>query len=474
VLSGSPSLFLLPHQRCPGRLGKAVIKGDAMSTRFSTAWLLTLLVSVAVAVSTQAQVLQWGVDRFQDQPNLFLDFARFKSDKPDQIRLEVYYQVYNAGLQFDRDGDTWAAHYELGMTIKDDDGRVAADSTRRKEIRVTDLARTTSSYDYRSSQFNFDLPGGRYTVFARLKDLGSDKVVHHKLETKLDVFDSSKPSMSDVEFTQAVSEVTDSGDVFQKGNLQVVPAVTKAFGGSDDSRLLYYVEIYRGSDEDEKILVETKLRHATKGLIYRDTLYITFTGSVDRQLREMSLAEFPPGAYEMEVYLRGRRNKKLDSQRRDFEVLWSRDALVRTDWDKTLDQLGYVSEPGELDEFRKLESIEERKQAFDEFWRRRDPTVGTAENEAMREFYRRISVSNLRFSILRREGWRTDRGLIYIRYGEPDDIDDVPYAPNTVPYQVWHYYMAGRYKRFLFVDENEDGDYRLEYPYDGLYQTPDF
>ena len=71
-------------------------------------------------------------------------------------------------------------------------------------------------------------------------------------------------------------------------------------------------------------------------------------------------------------------------------------------------------------------------------------------------------------------GWRTDRGRIYVKHGEPDEIDDYPFAPNSHPYQEWHYYHGGRYRKFTFLDENEDGDYRLIYPYDGLNLTPDF
>ena len=73
-----------------------------------------------------------------------------------------------------------------------------------------------------------------------------------------------------------------------------------------------------------------------------------------------------------------------------------------------------------------------------------------------------------------RDGWRSDRGKIYIQYGEPDQIDDYPVAINGKPFQEWHYYRHGSYRKFVFVDEYEDGDYRLQYPYDGLYQRPDF
>ena len=40
--------------------------------------------------------------------------------------------------------------------------------------------------------------------------------------------------------------------------------------------------------------------------------------------------------------------------------------------------------------------------------------------------------------------------------------------PNSSPRQEWYYYRTSRYRKFVFVDPNEDGDYRLIYPYDGV------
>ncbi|HKK21216.1 MAG TPA: GWxTD domain-containing protein, partial [candidate division Zixibacteria bacterium] len=89
------------------------------------------------------------------------------------------------------------------------------------------------------------------------------------------------------------------------------------------------------------------------------------------------------------------------------------------------------------------------------------------------EFYRRVNIANQNFTHMYRQGWRTDRGRVYIMYGEPDQVDDYPVVPDRHPYQEWHYYRGTKYRKFIFVDVNEDGDYRLEYPYDGLYQQPD-
>jgi GWxTD domain-containing protein len=435
---------------------------------------LVILLAAVVPVQLRAQLPLWEMQQERDRPSVFVDYARFRSDLPGKLRLEIYYQVFHTGLRFEQSGNTWTAKYEVEAVVKDDDDREVTSFSRVQDVTVQEESRADSKFDFRTSQINFDLPPGDYKVEFTLRDKNSRKVLTREIDVDLKKFESSAPLMSDVKFTQAVGKLEDTNNVFRAGNLQIVPSVSKAFGGSEDSRLLYYFEIYPGSDSDETVIVETRLRHRQKGMVYRDTLHTHLQGPVERQLREISLAEFPPGEYEMELYLRGRRFKKLEKRTYDFEVLWSRDALVRFDWEKAIRQLSYISEPGELDGMEDISSVEERKRAFGEFWQRRDPTAGTVENEALSEFYHRVEIANRRFSIMRREGWQTDRGRIFIQFGEPDEIDDHPYSPSEHPYQIWHYYMSGPYRRFTFVDEKEDGDYRLIFPYDGLYQTPDF
>jgi len=55
--------------------------------------------------------------------------------------------------------------------------------------------------------------------------------------------------------------------------------------------------------------------------------------------------------------------------------------------------------------------------------------------------------------------------MVYIKYGEPDQIDNHPFELERKPYLVWYYYMQRR--TFVFEDSRGDGDYQLEFPYDG-------
>jgi GWxTD domain-containing protein len=104
---------------------------------------------------------------------------------------------------------------------------------------------------------------------------------------------------------------------------------------------------------------------------------------------------------------------------------------------------------------------ERRMASWDEFWKRRDPTPDTEQNEFKEEFFERVRFANENYSTLG-PGWRTDRGMIYIQYGPPDQIESYPHNTDLPPYEVWSYYDLQ--KRFVFVDYDGFGRYELYTP----------
>ena len=130
----------------------------------------------------------------------------------------------------------------------------------------------------------------------------------------------------------------------------------------------------------------------------------------------------------------------------------------------------------ELQAFKHLGNDEERDQFIENFWLRRNPNPDSPDNEYREEHYARIAYANEHFAA-GKQGWRTDRGHIYIAFGKPDSIDSHPSGGNydrpmeegggntsTFPFEIWHYrYLEGIGDNIdiEFVDSCMCGDYHM-------------
>jgi GWxTD domain-containing protein len=138
-------------------------------------------------------------------------------------------------------------------------------------------------------------------------------------------------------------------------------------------------------------------------------------------------------------------------------------ASLETPYQKWLDEdVVYIISVDEGRAFRRLRTDDEREAFIEQFWLRRDPTPGTPKNEFKEEHYRRIAFANDNFTA-GIPGWKTDRGMIYMRYGPPDEIDSHGATPSTYPYELWRYrFIEGMSTpEFEFVDLTMTGRYHL-------------
>jgi GWxTD domain-containing protein len=82
-----------------------------------------------------------------------------------------------------------------------------------------------------------------------------------------------------------------------------------------------------------------------------------------------------------------------------------------------IEPLGYLAS---RDEIASLKSAVKPKVALDDFWIKYGGNVERA-RELIRIYYTRVLYSNYYFTSYK-EGWRTERGMIYIIYGPPDKV----------------------------------------------------
>lgn len=119
----------------------------------------------------------------------------------------------------------------------------------------------------------------------------------------------------------------------------------------------------------------------------------------------------------------------------------------------------YIITPEEKKAFLALRD-EDRQAFIEDFWRRRDPTPATEENEYKTEYFRRIDQSNHLFSGGGAPGWLQDRGRVYITLGPPDHREVYPRGVTFygIPTEYWWY----GFFVIRFVDERWVDDYRID------------
>ena len=100
----------------------------------------------------------------------------------------------------------------------------------------------------------------------------------------------------------------------------------------------------------------------------------------------------------------------------------------------------YIITAIERDVFLKLATDRERDLFIEAFWRQRDPTPGTPENEFKDEHYRRLSYANANYGRdTTRPGWMTDRGHYHILLGPPRNISSIQGEGTVFPAYIWSY-----------------------------------
>jgi GWxTD domain-containing protein len=104
------------------------------------------------------------------------------------------------------------------------------------------------------------------------------------------------------------------------------------------------------------------------------------------------------------------------------------------------EEVVWVATPLERDVFLKLQTDRERDLFIEAFWKHRDPTPGTPENEFKTEHFRRLAYANRYYGrTAPMPGWKTDRGRIYIILGAPNDVQRFEGKQGIYNTEIWFY-----------------------------------
>ncbi|MBI3189027.1 MAG: GWxTD domain-containing protein [Ignavibacteriales bacterium] len=121
----------------------------------------------------------------------------------------------------------------------------------------------------------------------------------------------------------------------------------------------------------------------------------------------------------------------------------------------------YLANGSDKEQYEQLTDVEAKRRFIAQFWQKRDPDPSTPFNELRIEYRKRIEQANQQYARGFVPGWKTERGRVFVVYGQCDDVERFTSTEEANPYEVWHYNNLQGGVVFIFVDWKNIGDYIL-------------
>jgi GWxTD domain-containing protein len=223
---------------------------------------------------------------------------------------------------------------------------------------------------------------------------------------------------------------------------QRVPFFVVIYYPPKDERIRLYYEII--GPDGEIVFQKNQLVPPTQGNWAFDTLFVELPDEAGN------------GNYSLHAMATSESGKAASFTALKSFVVYSIIPRSAKEIDEAARQMVYV--PGAdkiIAMIEKASTSAEKRRLLLEFWEKRysSPEEGRI---YMREYYRRVDFANRNFRNQNQPGWRTDRGMVYIRFGPPDSVDRY-LGSWAKSYEIWHYYNLRRrdfyYTRKLGIDD---------------------
>ncbi len=414
---------------------------------------LALCLFVAPVYSQEDRPL--GVPEI-DLPKFYFDFLTYPSDSAGVGRVDVYLQVPFDMLSFIKYSDIFNASYEVTVDVFDSTKEQLTEKLWTERIETRDYKESISPVTGKISQVTLMLPSASYEIVIQVRDLETKKIRQIKRSVTVRNFAALPVALSDVMVVRKV--------VREKEKATLTPNIA-AVVTSENEAIPLYLQVQSQVIPREITYVIT-LEGKSGTIVYADTVTETIAKKNQSVFLSIPPKSINAGEYTLEIQGQIPDTGKLRSKRtvttvsRTLEIRMPGIPFSITDLDKAIDQLKYIADKDTLDVMKNAPP-EKKREMFLRFWKLRDSIKGYGEGDLMKEYYQRVEYANKNFGHYL-EGWRTDRGNVYIIFGEPGNIERHPMELSSKPYEIWSYYDLNR--EFIFVDESGFGDYRLRDP----------
>lgn len=377
--------------------------------------------------------------------------SAFASAFPDTTLVLVSLSIPNRALTFSREGDRYRAPYEVKLTLNRGDIE-AANVNAMEIVRVgsfREINRTDESVIF---QHYFHVPPGVYEISVMVRDVGGSRGATQRAPITVPSLGSGRLSTPLLVYEASGRATLDSAP-----GLLASPRSSAVFGR--DSTVAIYVE---GYGSGARLPVDFVVRNDKGMQLWRDSAALARRGALFSGVVSVPISTVGVGVAQVSFT----RRDASDTVKAPLFVSFGEDIPLMS-FEDMLGYLRFFARSARLNALRDA-PLEKRATMWAEFLRATDPIPETATNEDMQAYFGRIQVANAQFRMDRNPGWLSDRGMVFVALGEPDQIFErsvnqalsTTQMTSTTRLQIWQYRQYN--SQLVFFDEN--GKWRLTRP----------
>ncbi len=401
--------------------------------------------------------------------------------------VESYLSIVGNSIVYNRmENGKYQGIIEVTIIVKKDTQIISKKTYNLLSPEVNDTSKALNNF---IDQQRMYLSNGSYKLSLIIKDLNNTQKPYNTDINLAVGFPVKLPSFSDIELVENFTKSTKQ-NILTKNDYDVMPNISNFYPKSI-SNIKFYVELYNINDviSDEKFLLKYYIEKATsKNMTGNLSNFMKLkTEAINIVMAEIPIDSLPSGNYNLVVEARNKSDelivqKKVFFQRSNIIIDHKNGTehiampLDTNYYNGVFIENTFVSRYNNKDTLAEMinclfpisgqfeqefmdntiqkGSLNLMKQYFYDFWDKRNhdnPYLGWL------KYRDEVLKVNLQFSNALHKGYDTDRGRVYLHYGEPNIISPVVNDDASLPYEIWHYYKLKDQsdRKFVFYEPNE-------------------
>lgn len=410
---------------------------------------------------------------FSQNLQAYMSYTLFNSPV-DGPYIETYLSVFGPSVEYvQNEAGNFQGSVEVTIIFRQEENIVSFD---KYEVKSQELADTASAFfENFLAQQRYILPNGKYDMEFIISDVNSDAEPFITTDPVEINFPEDNAAVSGIELISAYKRAETPGNLTKSG-IDLYPYVFNFFPETVED-LMLYCELYNTDKlfgEGGKFVYNYHIESfETNTILEEFNRSKVGTGAkVVPLLKDFNITKLPSGNYFLVVEIRDQNNEVVTSnqiffQRSNPNIQFNTNDLAAVHLEGTFVEnmnnedslrqyihylLPIASELDRLFITRQMKDADltTLKQYFLNFWLGREIAIPET---AWNHYHQQVRKVNAIYGTPNRQGYETDRGRVFLKYGPANIISESYNEPSAYPYEIWQYYTLGenqRNRKFVF------------------------